>query len=426
MQLHKILVYIFFALCAVLCFTPLWISSQNRLYDFCLKTKTALKPVQQSEQIKQLDLGAGEHLVLDRYSGDRLFFTRQINELDAKAVFYVPELLSEIPQHSQGRVFASISNRHFPILIKPVPQEKARFYALFNSPSETVFLNSILLHPQFTKECHVPEVEYFDFPKAAFPGESINLSRNTTAAVLGQYTDSDGKTRKLPLLYRYSDGFLPSASLYASLDFYNADLHSITVKPGKYLSFNSINGQKISIPVDKDCCIYIPFAGKRQNEENRIYLETVEKSHETHSLNSKYLFISDITPSADNLTATPFESAYSKTGCEVWALNSIITKNFIRECPLYLKLIFLFVLISIVELNFYIKPMWLKNLFYVLYLCALILVQGLLWIYRGIIPFFWPLLFTAAVTWLVQFFCENFTFKTPQTVLESEFPAQEN
>ena len=176
--------------------------------------------------------------------------------------------------------------------------------------------------------------------------------------------DRDGVYRRIPLILKYMDGFVPSFSLRMALDILNVKNSDIIIIPGKYLILKncSIYGKKIirdiKIPINKKGEMLINYPAPWAKHFDHYSVDTILKidqdaeqlSKMRTELEGSIIFVSDISSRGKDHGPNPFESVYPLSGIHSSVLNSILTENFLHDQPPYTAILSSFVLMLIIFL----------------------------------------------------------------------------
>ncbi len=155
--------------------------------------------------------------------------------------------------------------------------------------------------------------------------------------------DPDGLYRRMPLLIRYRDGFVPNLALRAACDILGVNPQSIEVSFGSRIRLPAArlpdgSVRDINIPVDRGGRMIVNFTGPweasfphysfvklLQAETNQDLADTLSTE-----LDGFHLIISDLTISSSDYGAVPLERVYPRSGLHANILNSILTGQFLR------------------------------------------------------------------------------------------------
>jgi adenylate cyclase len=155
--------------------------------------------------------------------------------------------------------------------------------------------------------------------------------------------DPDGVYRRMPLLIRCGDGYMPTLALRAAADILGVDAGKIEVSlgrrirlPGARLPDGSV--RDVSIPVDRAGRIIVDYAGPWASSfphfsfARALDAETDPDVADglAEALDGAHVIVSDLTTSAADYGAVPLERVYPRSGIHANILNSILSNRFLR------------------------------------------------------------------------------------------------
>ena len=152
--------------------------------------------------------------------------------------------------------------------------------------------------------------------------------------------DKDGMVRRVPLLVRYHGKLLPSLSLQAVLNYLHIPLSNIKITEsaihlkGAATSDNSL-ATDISIPVDSNGQMLINYAGRwEETFKHESFASVLSNDPKTsksgEDLTGKLVLVSNTMTGAD-IKSIPIEEYYPGSGIIANEINTILTRNFLRE-----------------------------------------------------------------------------------------------
>ena len=179
-------------------------------------------------------------------------------------------------------------------------------------------------------------------------------------------TDRDGILRRVPLLLRYGELFLPSLALRAVCEYLEVTPDRIIVNPGQavVLLDPHLNGRQaqsaISIPIDKKGCIIVNYPGSwevftplRLSEFLLAAGDEDELLFVADSLADRLVLVEDATSAAGDLGAVPTDPTFPLAGVQASIINSILTGQFVHKAnPALIYLIELGLMLGLVGLSF--------------------------------------------------------------------------
>jgi class 3 adenylate cyclase/CHASE2 domain-containing sensor protein len=173
--------------------------------------------------------------------------------------------------------------------------------------------------------------------------------------------DEDGVFRRIPLLYKYNDGYIPDLTFSMVLDYLNVKSENIEVSFGDKILIKNAHfplgiNKDISIPVDSQGRVIINFAGTWNNTfYHTDFAKILESENDQAALQDlldqfedSLVIISDVTTRGKDHGTVPVEKVYPKSGLHSNLINSILTNSFIVEPDIFIlifvNLIFAFLL----------------------------------------------------------------------------------
>lgn len=150
--------------------------------------------------------------------------------------------------------------------------------------------------------------------------------------------DIDGKIRRVPLLIKYNDIYVPHLSLRAALDYLGKEFDAVWA--GKSV----INiGHEINIPCDEEGLSFINYTALWGKDfKHYSYLDVLRsynqiRNNETPILNLPAVFKDKIclvgltATGTHDLKPTPLENSYPMIGIHAQIINSLLRNNFLRR-----------------------------------------------------------------------------------------------
>jgi DNA-binding NtrC family response regulator len=157
----------------------------------------------------------------------------------------------------------------------------------------------------------------------------------------------DGRIRRIPLLYRYEDGYIPALSLMAVLAYFDLDPEDLEVYFGRHLVLRSAQvrdgvRKDLSIPIDEQGRILVNFAGPSGDSFSSFPVHRLLTASREAEASSRLLDLLEGTLAVVSDTSTVnrdygpgvFESLYPLSGVHLNVINSILTENFLSELGL--------------------------------------------------------------------------------------------
>jgi len=214
------------------------------------------------------------------------------------------------------------------------------YYAVAVGPDHAALADSQVWHPVVSGRL-----------RTAPAGVAFATCSELTAVARGVghitcFPDADGVFRRLPLLIRVKNGFLPSLSLRVVCDYLKVPPERVEVEPGRAMvlrgaEFPDGRRKDIAIPIDEQCRIIVNFAGCETNSFAHFSLaKVVEIARDKDrfeqlrdDLEDSIAVVADIS-TAKEVGPVPMERVFHLPGLHSNVMNSILTGQFVRELPM--------------------------------------------------------------------------------------------
>jgi adenylate cyclase len=202
-----------------------------------------------------------------------------------------------------------------------------------------------------TNKGEVPEAASFLLP--------IDVITETTAqlAHINMEVDQDGKYRRVPLLYGWNGGYIPSLPLATAILYLGIPVESIELKAGEYLALPLSETEVIHIPIDEKGRMLVPYTEAWTEEAKRIpFADIVEAKtnddmFETvfSDLNGHIVLVAEISTSQKDFGPTSFERLFPLSGIHAAVLSGILDgiepRSFIGWASLAFKVVILLLIL---------------------------------------------------------------------------------
>jgi adenylate cyclase len=214
----------------------------------------------------------------------------------------------------------------------------------------------------------VPEEARGMFPKASdlIPPCYIYSSSAKGVGFATVMPDPDGVVRRQPLFVEHNGRLYPHVALLAACFALGGSPSSMRIRRGS-VEIEGRNG-RVRIPIDRRGRIVVNWVGPRIDSFRTIpysvlgisYVDVVNGRtpiaplEDLYALKGGLCFIGLTATGTMDLNPTPFSPRYPMVGLHLSIANSIITRSFILESPLWLDisvLLFLSVLVSVISLG---------------------------------------------------------------------------
>jgi DNA-binding NtrC family response regulator/CHASE2 domain-containing sensor protein len=155
--------------------------------------------------------------------------------------------------------------------------------------------------------------------------------------------DSDGRVRRLPLLYRVRDAYVPSLALRAALGYLDVGDKDVEVRPGRYLALRNARppggvAADIVIPIDAQARMIVNITGPWEKSLRFPVHKLLaardspeQRRHLVDLMDGAVVVISDTSVASRDLAPGVFDRAYPMSALHVSVLNSILTRRFVRD-----------------------------------------------------------------------------------------------
>ena len=259
------------------------------------------------------------------------------------------------------------------------------------------------------------------------------------AGVFNSLPDPDGTLRRLPLLYRYKEAFIPALSLSAASQHFGANpaliADSIVTEGMAYVGFAAEGGQKIEVPVDHQSRILINYLGPSEAYDEsvpfdergmfrRISLADIyDNNFKKEHVKGKIILVAVTAIGTFDQRVTPFSP--SVPGVEVHAAaiqNMISNTAMIRHTKqMQLELLVSFILALLLGLSLRRLPLWTGTVLALALSAAWLLIdffilfQSHIWVHQVVIQL------QILVTWAGITFLGYLTEGREKQALKKEF-----
>jgi len=265
---------------------------------------------------------------------DRSIHTQMLEFLkDADAAVVTYDILFAQPQDPEKDALLASTSRHVDNVVFPV--------AISLSETDPLSSEKRPAPPELWEDHWAT-----DKVKNLFSSEDVifplpDLIREERLGHIATNRDIDGIVRRTPLIVRHQEKFLPSLAFQAVLNFFKVPHSSIQftgssiVVPGVALSGENTNKDLI-IPVDSKGQMLINFAGKWESTFKHASFASVLSDGKNVSqegledLTGKIILIAN-TLSGSDIKSIPLERNFPGPGIHANIINTILTRNFLRE-----------------------------------------------------------------------------------------------
>jgi len=259
---------------------------------------------------------------------------------------------------------------------------------------ERQMLSRHLWHIKVLKNGDIPQAGTFLLPfielgEAAAQIAHINIE-----------PDPDGIYRRVPLLYEWDGGYIPSLALATAVLYYQIPVETIELKAGAYLALPLSEEEIIRIPVDNQGRALIPYVETYKDNNRRIPLHTVVSAKTDEdvfdtvvtSLNNRIALMAEISTEQKDFGPTPFERLFPLSGTHTAVISGILNglekRSFISVVsPLY-KILTLLLFLFLAFLICSVKKDTRFHLGFFIVLLAFSALTFVLWRVAAIYPWY--------------------------------------
>lgn len=245
---------------------------------------------------------------------------------------------------------------------------------------DSIYFPVIPISDEFTNIYNIPDIDdtvketlrkQMIYPNIIKKGSPISAQRiitnfdelQSTSRKVGHMAvnpDDDGIFRKVPLLIKYENGYIPFISLSLLIDYFKVKDENIDVIFGKYILLKNAEfkygiKKNIKIPIDSKGNAVINYFGSWTDTFIHypidLFLDGKMNNDLKSELSDTIAVISDVTTRSKDYGATPVEKVFPLAGIHSLILNSILQSKFIYKINfiqlvlinLFLILLFFFI-----------------------------------------------------------------------------------
>lgn len=176
-------------------------------------------------------------------------------------------------------------------------------------------------------------------PQTPFPALA---SAAAGLGAINYLNDEDFLVRRLPLIFSFRDGYVPSLVLTGICDFYNVSPENIEVTFGQHIQLKKAQvspfaQQDLFIPIDNKGQLIINYVGPwldsiKSYSPEILYAQNTESGDILKEYyGGTLILLGDITTDRKHLSPNVFDKTFPHSGILSHALNTILTANYIYE-----------------------------------------------------------------------------------------------
>lgn len=394
-----------FLACAALSFTGVWSGADRHAYDLLLRAKSRIAPLKLSPRVVSVDITDNTELTDGPALESRQIFLDSLRVMRDAGVGGGFDFLFSASKNPDVDAEMAKTAGGLPrcvLAVVPLSKAETNFSGRELDPTESSIIEKHLWHPKVVRAGNVPVAARFLLPTAVLAQSATHLAH------VGLISDPDGIYRRVPLLYRWGSGYIPSLPLAMAADELGIDVTGAVLDAGRSLVLPLKKGGRIVVPIDDTGCIYIPYAGQWKDGLRRIPMETLARAAsdpETFDrvfdvIDGNILSLCDLTTAKKDFGTTPLEPVFPLSGIHNAVLNGLLTDTFFRPFPTYAKfLIFALVACAVCFGLFRKKAAAFHWTFAILFSLATVATIAL-WFAFLVVPWYTGLAVAIAVTWL--------------------------
>jgi adenylate cyclase len=215
---------------------------------------------------------------------------------------------------------------YYPVALRPAPEGESGRLVRFPASRH-------LLQAQVQGFGQVPSADDVTLPLPGLMESAKGLGH------IQSTPDRDGVVRRVPLLYTFKGGFLPSLALAAAIRQLDVDPASVRIDRGRTIRFKLRKGEEMVIPIDEQGRTWINYAGhwgERFHHYPYSWILDQLKSAQGQAsfpdrFKDKTVVLSNLTTGSGSRVATPFEGDFPSGEVKLHLLNMLLRGQFLRE-----------------------------------------------------------------------------------------------
>jgi adenylate cyclase len=366
-------------------------------YDLCMNNRVGNQQETQNDRIAAIDINDKTIETLAEKLDTRDAFTEALDVLAQSGSTVVIDFLFRYRRQNDAAFASAIKRVKNPVIAaiavdKKIIDRNSQYKQL--TEPERQMLQRHIWHIEVLQKGDIPRAGTFLLPFSALGAVSAQIAH------INIDPDKDGVYRRIPLLYEWESGYIPSLSLAAAVLSMRIPVENIRLKAGAYLELRqSSENEAIRIPIDKQGRMLVPYNTNWKDNESIPFHKIVDaknnddlKKEVDNELSDNHIaFIAEIsTTGQKDFGATSFERLYPLSGAHIAVLSGILDgyndRAFIGRVSLLYKItvLLLFLIIAFLCSKIRKDPMFLLGCFVTLLVFSGVTV--LRWHYAAIAP----------------------------------------
>jgi len=365
------------------------------IYDLCVKFRVLNGGQSLDRRIATIDINDESIKILTGQLDTRAAFIDALDVLELSNTAVSFDLLFRYKKNND-EAFTDVIEITRNAVIAAVAVNKKIINPSFNelNEAERQMLSRHLWHIKVLKNGDIPQAGTFLLPfielgEAAAQIAHINIE-----------PDPDGIYRRVPLLYEWDGGYIPSLALATAVLYYQIPVETIELKAGAYLALPLSEEEIIRIPVDNQGRALIPYVETYKDNNRRIPLHTVVSAKTDEdvfdtvvtSLNNRIALMAEISTEQKDFGPTPFERLFPLSGTHTAVISGILNglekRSFIGVVPPFYKILTLLLLLVCAFLIYGVKKDARFHLGFFVVLLAFSALTFILWQAAAIYPWY--------------------------------------
>jgi len=308
-------------LCGV---TALW---DQGIYDWCVKLRVLSGKESIDRRIANIDINDESIEILSGQLDTRTAFTDALDVLAQSNTAVSFDLLFKYKKTDDAAFINAIKMTKDAVIASVAVDKK-----IINpsnrelTEAEQRMLSGHLWHIKVLKKGNIPQAGTFLLPFTEL-GEAV-----TQIAHINIEPDPDGIYRRIPLLYEWNGGYIPSLALATAVLYYQIQVETIELKAGAYLALPLSEDEIIRIPIDNQGRALIPYVETYKDNNRRIPFHAVVNAKTDEdifdtvvtSLNNRIALLAEISAEQKDFGPSPFERLFPLSGTHTAVISGIL------------------------------------------------------------------------------------------------------
>jgi len=297
------------------------------LYDLCVNSRVQNKDNEKNQLVSAVYLDDKSIQLAGKDLDSRMAFAEVISVLDEINAAAVMDFQFRYAKSTSDLAFADAVDFAGNTVTAVLAVEDAA-QALASEPlseTERLLLRRHIWDIKVINEGKIPKAENLLLPFPALLEAAAQIGH------INAEPDEDGVYRRVPLLYAWDGGFIPSLPLAAVVkNNKRIKIDKIELKAGEYLSLPLSEKEAIRIPIDERGCMLVPFTEIWKNNIDGIPFHKVltakqsKSFEEINHLTNHFVLIAETSTSQKDFGPTSFEKLYPLSGLHAEVMRGIL------------------------------------------------------------------------------------------------------